>query len=158
VSGDFSALRSLIDRVGGGGVQELLPRVAQRMAETAVKLLGDEFHQSRDPYGNPWEPLRVRQGKPLVDTGRMMRSRTAQANGPTILVTIGTNYAAYHQYGTGGRRTGGARKGRKGRARGPGGIPRRQMLPEAETGGLGSIWTEAFNKDADDVVRKALGG
>ena len=181
VTGDFAALKRLMDRVGPPGVRALTPRVAQRMAATADKLLGDEFHQSRDPYGNPWQPLAYRRGKPLEKTGRMSRSRTAQADGATVKVTIWTTYAIYHQKGTQPhQRAGGAiPQSRRGRfiskrkaaqakassqkvaifgAYQHGGIPRRQMLPEASTGGLGPIWSAAFEKDANDVVREALGG
>lgn len=181
VTGDFSALRRLADRLGSDGIRrDVLPQIAQRMATTAVKLLGDEFHYSRDPYGNAWAPLTSRQGKPLEKTGRMMRSRTAQAEGTDVKVTITANYAVFHQDGTAAHaRRGGAipqnkrgrfvskRKAAVAKARAQkvavfgayqhGGIPRRQMLPDA-AGGLGPIWSVALQKDADDVIRKALGG
>ena len=36
-------------------------------------------------------------------------------------------------------------------------IPRRQMLPERDTGGLGPIWTPAFIAVTDRAVRRQLG-
>lgn len=57
------------------------------------------FRASRSPAGVPWLPLKVRQGQPLVDTGRLRRSITRQSDQQGV--TIGTNlkYAPVHQYG-----------------------------------------------------------
>lgn len=41
---------------------------------------------------------------------------------------------------------------------GGGAIPRRQMLPEKDTGGLGPIWSAAFREVADDVIAKHMAG
>jgi phage gpG-like protein len=55
---------------------------------------------SLDPFGRPWAPLKRRKGKPLVDTGALMRSfvRTSVTNNS---VTVGTTVvsAALHQFG-----------------------------------------------------------
>ena len=184
VSGDLRALSRLAERVAPERIRAtVLPKVAQRMAATAVELLGDEFDKSRDPYGNAWQPLKYRKGKPLLKTARMARSRTAQASGPNVKVTITAGYAKYHQDGATvparsnirGRtlwhdpRTGRLVKRRtrlklvvetkaKPATFGEFKIPRRQMLPDPSTGGLGPIWSAALRKDADDVLRKALGG
>lgn len=32
------------------------------------------FRDSRDPWGRPWKPLKVRKGKPLIDTGKLRSS------------------------------------------------------------------------------------
>ncbi len=111
----------------------------------------------------------------------MQRSRTAQADGSTVRITITAGYAKYHQDGTKPHaRAGGAipqsKRGRfiskrraaasKARAQKVavfggyqnGGIPRRQMLPEVETGGLPVSWRAAIAKDATDVLRSAFGG
>jgi len=162
-------------------VRAVMSRAAQRMGATAMKLVADEFRASKDPYGNPWAPLKRRKGKPLIDTGRMRSAVVAQPSGTTIRIVIGTNYAAYHQHGARahGRRGGAIPQNRRGEFMskrkaaiaggrrqkvaifGPythTGIPRRQMLPEVETGGLGPVWYAAFRRDIDDVVTKALKG
>lgn len=57
------------------------------------------FKAGASPYGAAWAPLRIRQGQPLRDTGRLQAS-IASAPDRTG-VTVGTNvqYAAVHQFG-----------------------------------------------------------
>lgn len=57
------------------------------------------FRLGRSPWGHAWEPLKLRMGRPLRDTGRLQRSITMQT-GPDS-VTIGTNLrqAPVHQFG-----------------------------------------------------------
>lgn len=174
VSGDFAALRSLRNRLSEASVRAILPVAAQRMGAAGVKLLADEFVQGRDPYGNKWAPT-VKGNKPLRRSGRMAASVTSQPNGATVKITIGTNYAIYHQEGVDAhRRKGGtirqtargrfAKKGAKNvylsrfKAFKHGGIPRRQMLPAAWSGGLGPTWSASFRTEERAVVKKALLG
>lgn len=180
VSGDFAALRSLRGRLSEESIRGILPKAAQRMSATSLKLLADEFRAGRDPYGRPWAPTK-RGNPPLRWTGRMAGSPTGQADGPNVKVTIGVNYAIYAQDGTKRHeRKGGAipqsrhgrfqskKKASQARARSQrvaifgdythGGSPRRQMLPQAETGGLGPTWYAAFIRDEREAVTKALGG
>lgn len=156
ISGDFDALRGLRARMELAQVRQIMTQAAQRMGGTAMKLLADEFRGSKDPYGNSWRPLAWRSGKPLLDTGRMRSAVAVQPSGTSISITIGANYAAYHQQGAKTRRR---RPGAKGKSRARvGSLPRRQMLPDAATGGLGPIWYAAFRRDVDAVVIKALTG
>jgi len=57
------------------------------------------FRLSQDPYGDAWEQLSFRKGKPLEDTGHLRQSFHADTD--RNRVTVGTNvpYAAVHQYG-----------------------------------------------------------
>lgn len=158
ITGDFGALRGLRERTDPAQVALLTTAAAQRMRATAMKLVADEFRHSVDPYGKPWKPLAWRNGQPLRDTGRMAGAVIGTASGPTIQITIGTTYAAYHQKGAKVRKPGITKKGKQRKSRGRvGNLPRRQMLPEESTGGLGFTWYRAFSKDADAVVRKAFG-
>lgn len=144
----------------------------------ALKLVADGFQQSKDPYGNEWEPLKYRDGNPLIDTGRLRASFTAQESftGNSTTVTVGTNvqYAKYHQFGTvipAHKRqvkiaTGGARKGKivskKYKGFGEireisvkgGKIPARPMLP---TEGESSEWNKAIEEVIEDAWRRAFG-
>lgn len=143
--------------------------LGKRVGAALVKQVADEFRESRDPYGKPWAPLKTerarnvkanaraakkgkppRAGKPLIDTGRMRASVTALVSGGDVRVVIPTKYASYHQDGV-SHRVPSARAGEKI-------IPRRQMLPEADTGGLGDRWTLAVNKEAMAVLQKHFGG
>ncbi len=57
------------------------------------------FVSARDPWGTAWQPLKVRKGQPLRDTGRLKASINYQVY--PDFVEIGTNlkYAPYHQFG-----------------------------------------------------------
>lgn len=157
LTGDFGSLRDLIGRTGPARVAQLTTAAAQRMRATAMKLVADEFRHSVDPYGKPWQALAWRKGQPLRDTGRMAGAVIGTADGPTIQITIGTTYAVYHQKGAKVRKPAVSAKGKQRKSRGRvGNLPRRQMLPEESTGGLGFSWYRAFSKDADAVVRKAF--
>jgi phage gpG-like protein len=132
--------------------QDLLPVIAKRIAAGYVKLVADEFRDSHDPYGVPWKPvvrnrrrdrrarerraakgLVARADKPLVDTGRLRASVTARVDGSVVRVALPVEYASYHQYGT--RR-----------------IARRQILPEADTGGLPAAWVEMAINEANKTL------
>lgn len=44
------------------------------------------FVESHDPYGAAWEPLKTRQGKPLVNDGHLMNSIDYQVDGNSVEV------------------------------------------------------------------------
>lgn len=178
VSGDYDALHVLQERTSEARMRQMAPELAKQLGGAAIKLLADEFKQGRDPYGVAW--LKTRKGNPpLRRSGRMAGSATTQPNGPSVKITIGTTYASYHQDGTRAHaRKGGAipvnKRGRfvskrklneKAARQGVrifgaytnGGIPRRQMLPEQSTGGLGPVWSAAFRVEEREVVLRLFG-
>lgn len=143
-------------------------------AAGARDALDEGFIKSTDPYGKQWKPLVSRKGKPLLDTGRLSTSYTYEITDNGF--TVGTNvaYAPYHQFGAfiaphsrlhaalafdkNGRfisvKT---KKGRKladkywlGRVTYKNGtvIPKRQMVPQEDTGGIGDRWGKAINEEA----------
>lgn len=156
----FSALEDLQQRVKEVVSPRFKEELAHRLAATGIKLLADQFRQSRDPYGAPWKPVNrnrrrdvqarrrraaagrpVRGDLPLVDTGVLRAAATSDAadlsTGSTIRISIPVEYASYHQDGT--RR-----------------IARRQIVPDA-AGGLGPIWEAAFKRTIEDKLRDAMG-
>ena len=159
VTGDFAALRDLqkrLERIAGG---RFAPELAQRLGAVGMKLVADEFRESRDPYGKPWAPVQrnrakdrkararraaagkpAKADKPLIDTGRLRASVTAaRTSGSTVRITLPVSYASFHQTGT--KR-----------------IQRRQILPEHATGGLGPRWTAAFNREASRMLQELASG
>lgn len=157
--GDYVALEDLQRRIREVTNPRFREEVAHRLAGTAIKLLADEFRQSRDPYGNAWKPVfrnrardrrargrRASAGKaprgdrPLIDTGRLRAAATASgadtSSGSQVRITIPVEYASYQQDGT--RR-----------------IARRQIVPDA-AGGLGPIWGDAFRKEIERKLREAV--
>ncbi len=57
------------------------------------------FVDSMSPYGEPWLPIKYRDGQPLVDTGRLRDSITYQASDDGVEVGTNVVYAAIHQFG-----------------------------------------------------------
>jgi len=156
-------------------------RMARVLAEEARTQTSDGFQQQRDPYGKAWQPLKHRRGMILQDTGRMAAAVATSATSFGFRIDIPVKYAAPHQYGARAHaRRGGAipqnRRGqfmskrRAGETRGRrqkvaifsaythGGIPQRQMIPMTSTGGLGPIWTAAFNRTATKLLDQHFKG
>lgn len=142
----------------------MVDELGKRVGAALMKQVADEFKESRDPYGKAWAPLKTerarnvkanaravkkgkapRAGKPLIDTGRLRASVTTKISGGNVRVVLPVQYASYHQDGT--------TKKDKSQL-----IPRRQILPEADTGGFGDRWTMAINKEAMAVLQKHFGG
>ena len=124
VAGDrqLDELRVFFERLPA--VKKRLLNAAAAEALTQVKL---GFRGSKAPNGAPWKPLKVRDGRPLRDTGRLGNSFTVKISGQ--LVTLGTNvvYARFHQFGTPR-------------------IPARPMLPLS---GLTPSWNKAITRAVD---------
>ena len=161
--GDFSAFHELQRRLGevtAAGGASLKREALDVVGAAFMKELTDEFLRSHDPYGNPWAPLKkqrnrlrdrrararrakagkpLRADKPLVDTGRMRGSAAFRVEENGVRMVIPTSYASFHQDGTGR-------------------IPRRQMLPAANTGGLGQRWSAAAEKAIRAVLNKRFPG
>ena len=94
---DVSKFKKRLEKLG----QEL-----KNMQPVMKKISGDMktktdmcFRNSRDPYGNKWEKLKNRKGKPLIDSGSL-RSSVSSTSGKDYAV-VGTNkkYAKTHQFG-----------------------------------------------------------
>lgn len=166
-------LRKRLEGVKGAAFRA---RLAQNLAEEARTQVANCFQQERDPYGVPWEPLKSRDGKILQKSGRMKASvATGQVGPDGFRIEIGANYAIYHQGGTKPRQV--AERGARQNARGrfvskraktaylvrikehinPG-VPRRQMLPSSDRGGLGPIWGAAFGKVSRKMLDEQLAG
>lgn len=98
--GDTMKLRSLVEGMKGLASRSWRPRLMKVLSQEAVALAQECFAESRDPYGNPWPALKVRQGQPLLDTGRLRNSISGRANGAVSFV-VGTNvkYARLHNFG-----------------------------------------------------------
>lgn len=187
MSGDYAALAGLqgkIAQLANGTAQAQLVKVIAAEAITQAQL---SFRESRDPYGTAWAPLKHREGKPLLLTGRLRSSIAVQMSGPTAF-RIGTNvhYALFHQQGVDKvftrkarsqvaiRRTSGKGAGRFEKLRGRKSIPRRaEVIHFAERSmhlviprraffpdaeRLGPIWSKAFVDAGNAALLRILGG
>lgn len=160
LSGDFAALKRFEDRLRTA--PGVLETVSRNMAEAAVDLVKEGFDAATDPYGKKWPPLVLRAGEPLQDTGRLKASyHVAAASKSGFRIASSTQYAPYHQGGTGiygpkGRpivptkkkalrlgKTGYVRRSVKG-------APQRKMVPDA--GRLPDSWRRTLNDAALEVL------
>jgi phage gpG-like protein len=139
-------LRKKLKAIASG---ELRRSVLVSLAEEARKEIVRSFHDSKDPYGVSWKPLRSsrrRQGhtprgdRPLQDTGNMRNALTVSApprsTDRALIINAPVSYAGFHQHGTKY-------------------IPRRQFVPE---GSLGPIWTKSFKRATDSAMKVLMGG
>lgn len=168
----------LRQRIAGLAEPRFRADLSRVLAAAAGKLVNDGFLTSTDPYGNPWAPLRHRDGKPLLLTGRMRASVASIPMNDGFRIDTTASYAPFHQYGgkRGGHRAArvqAVRRGRfisrvkasrfKGKSIGvrflpetTGGLPQRQMIPMAETGGIPPKWVQVFDRETSDLVERTL--
>lgn len=89
------------------GTLRLLAAKGKNLSQMLDELGQDEkarvlmrFENSTAPDGTRWDELTSRDGQPLMDTGVLYGSITAQVHGNTLQVGTATDYAHYHQFGT----------------------------------------------------------
>jgi phage gpG-like protein len=153
----FPAWRKL---ARGLKTQEFRQAALKAAASEAEKLVLMGFRKSADPYGKPWEPLRLRKGKPLQLTGRLRSSFSARPRGPKS-IRVGTNvgYAPTHQYGAeivpvNAKRLAFKVKGRKGMFFAKKvTIPAREMLPRR---GLPQQWRKSLSRAMGLSVQRKI--
>lgn len=159
--GDFAKLARLRVKIQALATNDVKERLSNVLGAEALAQVQLGFRESRDPYGRPWAPLKLRNGKPLLDTGRMRSSFSYRATRGSF--RIGTNFigASVHQYGATITPKRGKflrfRAGRRGKfivAKSVK-IPARQMVPE---GRLGPIWSKAINATATRFVSRLMKG
>lgn len=147
----IAALNRLIQ--AGGELAPVLAAIG-RQVKTNVQL---GFVQGVDPYGRSWAPLKVRQGQPLRNTGRLTHSIDYRVAGDSVEIGTNVRYAPAHQFGATIRA-----KTPKGLIFPvPGGwvrkrqvtIPARPFLP---TDGLPDAWREDILAILTDHLRQAL--
>lgn len=128
-------------------------RLQRLLGQAAVAQASLGVRAGRDPYGRAWAPLTSRTGRPLRRTGSGIQRAWASGRETKVSFVLGSRarYLATHQYGARIRprrcRVLSFRTERWGlvRARMVV-IPRRQLVPEQSTGGLGVRWLAAFER------------
>ena len=80
---------------GNPGFKPVMDRIGQRV-KSRIQL---GFRNSTDPWGNEWIGIIHREGKPLVDTGRLRSSITYFADSEQVEIGTNVEYAAVHQFG-----------------------------------------------------------
>ena len=74
--------------------------VLDELGEDEVTRVMLRFENSEAPDGSIWEDLKVRDGKPLMDTGCLYQSVVAHVANDSLQVGTNVSYAPYHQFGT----------------------------------------------------------
>jgi phage gpG-like protein len=163
VAGDFKGLARLVGSAIAVASPQWQAQLCQGMGVAALKQLMDEFRESRDPYGKPWAPLKMRKGKPLLATGRMRASCTVVPRDRGFAIIIGAAYAATHQYGhanikpTNKRALSWKVRGSSKRFFAKSvSVPQRMMIPPVDN--LGPLWDGAIRKEAELRVKALFSG
>lgn len=182
--GQSAQLQARIQRLTTAGFRTGL---AQRLGAAAMKQVADEFQGERDPYGRAWQKLapatrkasKREHAKILRRSGVMAASAAAVPSSAGFQFTMAWpapvhqrgGFVAPHSRAHGTIQRHNEKTGRLVRA-GKAAIlvrakpatfahgitiPQRQIVPMASTGGLGPIWTRAFNLEAGRMVRAELG-
>lgn len=157
--GDFAALKRFETKLRQ--TPEVLAVVNRNMGEAAVDLVKDGIDRGVDPYGKKYAPLKLRDGEPLQDTGRLKNSWHSTSTRRGFRVAPGVTYAAFHQTGTGlygpkakritPKTASALRLGNTGLfAKSVKGAPQRKMVPDA--GRLPPRWNAALNAAALEVL------
>jgi phage gpG-like protein len=164
-TGDFQALDRFAEQLSAAAGSTRL--ISGAMAEETISLIRDGFAASEDPYGKPWEPIKLRAGQPLRDSGGLQASwHPSDVSESGFRVSSGKAYAKFHQQGTG---LYGPHKARivpvKAKALNvPGlgprasvaGSPKRRMVPDR--GRLPRKWREAYVEAAQEVLTELFEG
>ncbi len=169
-SGDFAALALLEKRLQevAAGSQEFRVGLLTACAAAAQDSLDESFISGIDPYGKAWAPVQ-RGGRPLTDTGRLASSWSRHLTPDGFTIETNVSYARTHQLGAGTsgspigpirpvvakrlawkQRGGGWRTAMEVR------IKRRQMVPQADTGGMGR-WGDSINEAGEEFLRAFFG-
>jgi len=90
-------------------VAEALQRLSKRIDDmypvfddigaALVSHINDGFNGSHDPWGKPWDALKHRSGKPLLDKGHLRASITHRPGRDSVAIGTHLEYAAVHQFG-----------------------------------------------------------
>lgn len=100
LSGDFDRLERLIDRSARISSASFRRELLEHMASEVSRQIALGFRLAQDPYGKPWEPLKLRAGRPLYLSGALQRAAAnAKPAGLAIMVQVDLVQAAVQHYG-----------------------------------------------------------
>ena len=160
IKGDTKALQERKRRVGQIASPEFRMRVLNVIGQEALHRVLQGFEKSKDPYGVPWKSLQLRNGKPLMDTGRLRNSinlRVVDAGHFEIATDV--KYAKLHQHGgTITPKHAKALSFRAGKKRifaKSVTVPARPFLPDGR--GMPRGWSAAFKREAYEFIQRHAG-
>ncbi len=133
MSQNLSQFIGKLERLSSGS---FISEVRRQVAVDGLRLIAGGYRDSKDPYGASWQPLKYRNGKPLVLTGAFRDTWMAYPTPTGVRFVSGVDYGAYHQYGTRS-------------------IPFRRVIPMLSYG-LPKAWTDVISAAYSRQVRKAV--
>jgi phage gpG-like protein len=93
---DLRDLRRRLRSVANGSFHDNLKKLLGQAART---LVANQFRDSVDPYGKPWEPSNGMGGKTLNSTRALLNSFTYAPTASGFRIGSNSRYAKPHQYG-----------------------------------------------------------
>lgn len=157
LTGDFGKLDGLAKALESIGDKKR--GLLKDLAQEALAKVGEGFETSTSPLGISWAPPLLRQGQPLLDTGRLRSSITYSLTDSGFSLGTSVAYAPVHQYGAtirpksgkvlrwqAGGRWYGAKEVK---------VPARPFLPE---GRVSSDWEAEFRAIALEWMQALLKG
>lgn len=81
------------------GKPERITAALNALGRVLVTRIQLTFRRSTAPNGTRWAPLKLRQGQPLVDSGRLRASITSKVQDREVVVGTNVQYARVHQFG-----------------------------------------------------------
>lgn len=96
MANDLAKLTAAIERLP----DTLMQTVGPIVGETTIDLIQQGFDDEKNPYGEPWAPLKAREGRILRDRGLLYRNWHWAVTGGGVEVSSGQEYASFHQDGT----------------------------------------------------------
>jgi phage gpG-like protein len=151
-------LEDLIARINRIGRDEAKKQLNEGIAAEMLRMVKQGFERSTDPYGKPWPPPLLRDGMPLLDTGRLRAAFQVRVGPLRVEIFNNVKYANVQNYGA----TINAKDAPYLVFKGKGGwyskkqvvIPKRQMVPDE--GDLPDRWRPRLTSVADDIMRKLV--
>lgn len=138
LTGSDAPLRGMLAALKAFGQGAVVREAAKKLAPV-LQELGDRPWQRRaDPDGAPWAPRKRTYPHSLLEkTGKTRRSLRSRASGTSVITTVSTPFARFHQTGT-----------RKMAARPL--FPAQQALPP--------VWAARVRKTITDHIASVTGG
>jgi phage gpG-like protein len=158
-TGDTKVLDVLRRRLAKVKSAEFRKRLASVCGQEALSRVLEGFAASKDPYGQRWKPLKVRQGQPLLDRGMLRNSISVRMVGEGFKLATNNVGAPVHQHGAVIRPKNAKmlhfRIGKRSVWAKSVTIPARPFLPDSR--GLPRGWASGFRDVAGALIRAELG-
>lgn len=104
LSGDFSGITAFGNRVGAFGSPATMRAIGKEIADEAIFQAHKGFTEQRDPYGVPWAPKKIADGRGILrgKSGRLGRSFARfYADNQVVIIGNKAPEAKFAQTGTG---------------------------------------------------------